>query len=124
MSSISFQQGVNETKPITTILAAASADDLSRWMRTLHEAIAASGGRITRSATLQSIAARQKVPSASAHLDQLKMMDDAKLMQHKPKKLREVLDHMHVDFSDVPLPKVIPSALLNPCALTNHFSRL
>jgi len=97
-------QGANDPKPVTTILSASSAEELRRWIRSLNEAIKASGGVVQREATTAAVAAaaaKDRMPKQAASLEQLKALDEPELKQLRLKRLRAYLDYLQIDYSDV-----------------------
>jgi len=96
-------QGKSDSKPITTVLAAGSTEEMTKWVRALEECIASSGGTIDRQRTRAALqaTARMQMPKQAANLEALKELNEGELCHLKIKKVKELADYMHIDYSNL-----------------------
>ena len=94
-------KGENDSRAIATSLAADSKADLGRWMKAIHMAIKASGGR--KLAPLRALgrasaaaAQLQKASSQLCQLVQMAKLEQEELKQLRIKQLQEVATHLDV----------------------------
>jgi len=96
-------KGENDSRAIATSLAADSKADLGRWMKAIHMAIKASGGR--KLAPLRALgrasaaaAQLQKASSQLCQLVQMAKLEQEELKQLRIKQLQEVATHLDVAY--------------------------
>ena len=91
-------KGDNDPHPITTILAAETNQDMGRWMKAIHSAIGASGGKAKDlkdlNAARKEEAMKLKEKGANSNnLRQLAKLDVEELRELPLRKLKEVRQH-------------------------------
>ena len=91
-------KGDNDPHPITTILAAETNQDMGRWMKAIHSAIGASGGKAKDlkdlNAARKEEAMKFKEKGANSNnLRQLAKLDVEELRELPLRKLKEVRQH-------------------------------
>jgi len=96
-------RGVNDAKPITTVLAAETKADLARWMKAIHMAIKASGG--TKLAPLRALGRAsanvvklQKASAQMVQLEQMSKLEREELLGLRIKQLQELATHLDVAY--------------------------
>ena len=104
-------QGTSDAKAICTTLAAETNADLARWMKALHSAIGASGGKVkalkdlgkdfrgaAKAAHKPGALVRKASMERNRMMMQLERLEREELMELKVKVLQDLCDHLDVVF--------------------------
>jgi len=104
-------QGIHDPKPITTVLACKTNQDLQRWMKAVRRAVSTSGGEVQSAKRMaEALEAHdgklKKVSKETANLIALSKLDREDLAEVKLKKLYEIAAYMCIQLPPEVEPKV------------------
>ena len=105
-------QGARDPRPVITLLATATEDELQKWLRSLREAILASGGTVgaavTEAAAIKGVMSSKRASLAQSSVRKASIkvakedrpLSKEELVKLKLKELKNMLDEMGVMYDE------------------------